>query len=50
MGDRDFKEHSMRKVVIAIIALLFFGSIMAFAGPPDPLIPEKPDPRPLVLG
>ena len=35
----------MRKVVIAIIALLFFGS-MAFAGPYNPYDGEKPGPRP----
>ncbi len=41
----------MRKVVIAIIALLFFGS-MAFAGPWNPHGAEKPDPQfyPLNVG
>jgi hypothetical protein len=35
----------MRKVIIAIIALLFFGS-MAFAGPPNPFGNDKPEPGP----
>ncbi len=39
----------MRKVVIAIIALLFFGS-MAFAGPLNPFTGDRPAPEPQPWG